>query len=162
MQELGERRHHRLDFLAGACVTGKKDHALARQHHARGAGDLAIDEGRALLCERRDLPLFDRNRIGAKLDHDLARPRRTHEPLGTLHDFFKRRVGRQAGEDDVGLGADFGGGVRRHAADLLELLERATAIADDAIAVFDQVLRDRHSYLALLLTAGSVICTESI
>ena len=148
MQEFGERRYHRLDFLAGVCVAGEKDHALARQHHARRAGDLAIDEGGALRGERRDLPLLDRNRIGAELDHDLARPCRAHQPVGTLHDFFKRRVGRQAGEDDVRLGADFGRGTRRHAADLLELLERAAAVADDAIAVFNEVLRDRHSDLA--------------
>ncbi len=70
------------------------------------------------------------------------------ESAGTLHDFFERLVGRQAGKNDIRLRADFGGRTRGHPADLRKLIERAAAIADDAVAALDQVHRDRHADLA--------------
>ena len=85
---------------------------------------------------------------GPELDHDLTGPRRMNEPIGTLHDFFERVVGRQARKNNIRLRADLGGRTHGHAADLFKLIERAAAIADDSITVFDQVHRDRHADLA--------------
>ena len=145
---IGKARDHAFDALAGVGVAGEIDHALARRHHARRAGDFAIDENSALLRQRRDLALFVRHRMRTELDHDLAGPRRMNEPLRTLHHLIERLGRGQARKHDVGLRADLGRRVRRHAADLLEFGKRTAPIADDAPAALDQVLRDRHADLA--------------
>ena len=65
-----------------------------------------------------------------------------NEAARAVHHVIERLSGRQAGEHDVGLGADIGGRTRRHAADFCEFIERTAAVADDAIAAFDQILRN--------------------
>ena len=65
-------------------IAGEIDDALAHCDHARRAGNFAIDEDGAFLCQWCDLPFFVSNWMRAVLDHNLLRPSRMHEPLGPL------------------------------------------------------------------------------
>ena len=146
--EIGEALDHRLELLAGLGVAAEVDDGLARRHHAGRAADLAVDVRHAFAGERRHVLLLVRNRMGAELDDDLARPGGLDQALRAANDRVHRLGRRQAAEHHVGLRADLGGRFRRHAAELLELRERAAAIAEHAISALDQVLRDREPDLA--------------
>src|SRR5262245_34215210 len=84
----------------------------------------------------------------AELRHDLSLPGRVNEATRAVHHVVERFGGRQAGEHHVGLGADIGCRTRRHAANFFELSERAAAVADDAVAAFNQIIRDRQTDFA--------------
>jgi hypothetical protein len=71
-----------------------------------------------------------------------------NEAARAVNHLVERLCRWQAGEHHVGLRADIGGRTRRHAADFFELGERAAAIADDAIAAFDQIIRNRQADFA--------------
>src|SRR5262249_38659126 len=77
-----------------------------------------------------------------------ARTGGVEKAVGPAHDLLERGIVRQTGEDDVGMPADVGRRARRHAANLLELCERAATIADHRVAALDQVLADRQADLA--------------
>ena len=95
-----------------------------------------------------DLAPLVRHRVRTELNHDLPRPCGVHETLPPLHHVVERLRRWQAREYDVGLRADVGRRPRGHPADLFEFGERAAAIADDAPAALDEVLRDRQADLA--------------
>src|SRR5262245_34105411 len=80
----------------------------------------------------------------AELDDDLSGTRRLDEPVRPLHHLVERLRRRQAGEHDLRLCADFGRRAGSDTADLLELGERAAAIAQHPVAALDQVFADRH------------------
>ena len=136
---IGEARNdHAFNLFAGVRVAGEIDHALARRHHARRAGDFAVDENGALLPQRLDLAFFIRHRMRAEFDHDLPRPRRLDEPMRAMHHIVQRCGRRQARKHDIRLGADIRRRPCRHPADLFEFGQRVAAIADDAVSALDE------------------------
>src|SRR5262249_24238868 len=107
-----------------------------------------VEKACSLGRQRSDMTLLVGDGMGAKLDDDLSAARRLDEAIGTLHHLFERLRGRQAREHDIGLRADLGRRAGGDPADLLELGERAAAIAQHAVAALYQVFGNRQSDLA--------------
>ena len=133
---------------AGLGVAGDIDRRFTLGHHAGGARNLAVDEDGAFAGKRHALALFHVERIGAELEHDLARPHAVNESVRPGHDLVERLRGGQAGDDEIAVGGDFGGGGFGNAASGLEIRHGAAAIARHARAAFEQENGDRHRHPA--------------
>ena len=95
--------------LAGLRVAGDEHRGFPLGHHAGRARDLAVDEDRAFRGERYALALLDVERIGAELEHDLARPHGVDEAARAGHDIVERFGRGQAGDDEIAVRGDLGG-----------------------------------------------------
>ena len=66
----------------GSRLPGEQAHETLGGVEVIRLRDFAVDEERALLRQRRDLPLLDRNGIRTEFNHDLPGPCRFEQPFG--------------------------------------------------------------------------------